>query len=270
MLATRIGFDHNNELEETMTEIKLYGYATSPFVRKTACFLYYKGLAFTHVPVNPLDPHTTLAHTNGTQVPVLEIDGEYRRESSEHAYWLDDLYPEKPLCPPAHAEKVKDIDDWISDTYLRSIFRIDGELDLQFRLRGWRLAALVSAHTPLSSEDQQRWPELLKTMPFIVEMSKSIDASESRDDMRMRIFSELLGHLGSGPYIGELDEPSMLDFAIFPQLVFGYMFGLEETLSAAAHPSVKQWLQRVAQHLPDNPTLVADHMQVNALADGLV
>lgn len=252
-----------------MAEIKLYGYATSPFVRKTACFLYYKGLAFIHVPVNPLEPDASLAHTHGTQVPVLEIDGEYRRESSDHAHWLDDLFPDKPLCPTSHAHKIKAIDEWISDVYLRSIFRIDGAIDLNFRFRAWRLAALVNAHTPLSSEAQQRWPELLKTMPFIVEMAKGIDTSESLNDMRQRIFAELLGHLGSGPFIGELDQPSMLDLAIFPQVVFGYMFGLEESLSAAQHPTIKQWLQRVARCLPANPTLAAHHMQVNALADAL-
>ncbi|MFK7914189.1 MAG: glutathione S-transferase family protein [Pseudomonadales bacterium] len=252
-----------------MMEIKLYGYATSPFVRKTACFLYYKGLAFTHVPVNPLKPETTLAHTHGTQVPVLEIDGEHRRESSDHAHWLDDLFPDKPLCPAANAQRIRAIDGWISDTYLRGMFRTDGAMDLNFRLRAWRLAALVNAHTPLSSEAQQRWPTLLKTMPFIVEMAKGIDMSESQNDMRQRIFAELVGHLGSGPYIGELEQPSMLDLAIFPQIIFGYMFGLEESLSAAQHPSIKQWLQRVAQHLPANPTLIAEHMQVNALADRL-
>jgi glutathione S-transferase len=87
--------------------------------------------------------------------------------------------------------------------------------------------------------------------------------------MRVRILSELVDHIGDGPYMGGLDEPTMLDFAVFPQLVFGYMFGLEETLSAATHPVIKGWLQRVSQHLPKNPTLAADKMQVNSLAEAL-
>ena len=68
-----------------MAQIKLYGYATSPYVRKNRCFLYYKGIDFTYVPVSPLKPRATIGHTNGTQVPVLEVDGEWRRESSDHA-----------------------------------------------------------------------------------------------------------------------------------------------------------------------------------------
>lgn len=254
-----------------MPSIKLYGYATSPFVRKTGCFLYYKGVEFEHVPVDPTHPQATIAHTNGTQVPVLEIDGEYRRESSDHALWLDQLFPEKPLCPAAHRDKILGIDAWISNTFLMSIFRgaVDADLTLQFRYRGWRLAALVSAHTPLSEQVRHYWPEGLKQAPFIQAMAQHMDLSEPSRDMQQRIFGELLGHLGQGPYLGELDQPSMLDFAVFPQLVFGYLFGLEETLSAAAHPAVKAWMQRVAAHLPDNPTLVADMMQVQSLSDAL-
>ena len=63
-----------------MTSVKLYGYATSPFVRKTGCFLYYKGVDFTHVPVNPIAPEETIGFTNGSQVPVLEIDGDRSEE----------------------------------------------------------------------------------------------------------------------------------------------------------------------------------------------
>lgn len=254
-----------------MKSIKLYGYATSPYVRKTGCFLYYKGIEFTHVPVNPVDPQATIGHTNGTQVPVLEVDGEWQRESSDHAHWLDELFPEKPLCPSEHRAKIEEIDRWISDTFLLSIFRgaIDGELNQQFRFRAWRLAALVSAQTPLSEQFRHLWPELLKKAPFIQDMAKHMDLTESDKDMQMRIFSELVGHMGEGPYLGGLDQPTMLDFAIFPQLVWGYMFGLEEHLSAAGHPIIKEWLKRVFEHLPDNPTLVADEMQINSLAEAL-
>jgi len=222
-----------------MTSVKLYGYATSPYVRKVGCFLYYKGIEFEHVPVNPIDPAATIGHTKGRQVPVLEIDGEWRRESSELAYWLDELFPQKPLSPPDHKTKIDEIDSWISDSFLTSIFRpaIDGELNLQHRFRGWRLAAIVSAHTPL--------------------------------EMQMRIGLELMAHIGSGPYMGGLNEPTMLDLAVFPQLVWGYMFGLEENLSAARSPVIKAWMKRVSNHLPRNPTLVLDEMLVNPLSKGL-
>ena len=254
-----------------MKTVRLYGYATSPYVRKTGCFLYYKGIDFTHVPVNPVDPAATIGHTGGTQVPVLEVDGEWRRESSDHARWLDQLFPDKPLYPSAHRDKIDEIDLWIRNTFLTSIFRgaIEADLNLQFRYRGWRLAALVSAHTPLPEQVRHQWPELLKTAPFIQDMAKHIDRTESHKDMQMRIFAELVEHIGEGPYMGGLDQPTMLDLAIFPQLVFGYLFGLEESLSAAMHPVVKGWLKRVSEHLPNNPTLAADEMQIHSLTEAL-
>jgi glutathione S-transferase len=254
-----------------MTSIKLYGYATSPFVRKTGCFLYYKGLDFEHVPVNPMAPEDTIGFTNGTQVPVLEIDGEWKRESSDHAHWLDQLFPEKPLCPPEHADKIAEIDDWISNTFLVNIFRpaIYGMTSLEGRFRAWRLAALVSAHTPLPEEVRHMWPDVVSKAPFIQAMTAQMDLTESLESAQLRVGLELAAHIGDGPYMGGFEHPTMLDLAVFPQLVFGFLFGLEPRLSAAGHPAIKAWLARVAQHLPANPTLVADWMQIERLEDAL-
>ncbi len=88
--------------------------------------------------------------------------------------------------------------------------------------------------------------------------------------MQMRIAGELVAHIGEGPYLGGLAQPTMLDLAVFPQLVWGYMFGLEERLSAAAHPVIKAWLRRVAEHLPENPVLAPDELQVQTIASGLI
>ena len=254
-----------------MPDIKLYGYATSPFVRKVGCFLYYKDIDFTHVPVNPINPRETIGHTGGKSVPVLEIDGECRRESSELGHWLDELFPEKPIYPSEHRAKIDAIDTWISDTFLMSIFRpaIDGELTLQSRFRGWRLAALVSAHTPLPEHIRNKWPDLLGFAPFIQAMKPHMDLTESIKDMQIRIGMELAAHIGEGPYMGGMAHPTMLDLAVFPQLIWGYMFGLESRLSAAAHPVIKAWMIRMADHLPRNPTLVSDEMLVNPLSKGL-
>jgi len=254
-----------------MTDIKLYGYATSPYVRKVGCFLYYKQLDFEFVPVSPLNAVEVLEFSGGTSVPVLSIDGEARRESSELGHWLDERFPERPLCPSPHRETIDRIDDWVSNTFLLSIFRsaIDGEVNLQYRFRFWRLAALVSAHTPMPEQVRHLWPDFVANAPFIKAMGAHMDLTEPAADMTMRIGMELAAHIGEGPFIGGLDEPSMLDLAVFPQLVFGVMFGLEDRLSAAQHPVIRGWMERMAGYLPANPTLIADEMQVKSLADAL-
>ncbi|MEM7663032.1 MAG: glutathione S-transferase family protein [Pseudomonadota bacterium] len=252
-----------------MPDVKLYGYCTSPYVRKTAAFLYYKQIDFEHVPVNPVDPMATLEHTGGTQVPVLEIDGEWRRESSDHALWLDELFPDRPLCPVNNRETILELDRWVSDTFLRGFFRgaIDAPDTLQFRFRFWRLAQLVSSQTPMPEQIRQMWPDFVRQAPFIKAMGEQMDLSESLEDMQTRIAMELVGHIGGGPFVGGLSEPSMLDLAVFPQLVFGAMFGLEEELSAARIPPLKSWLQAVSEHLPENPVLAPDFMMVKQLKD---
>lgn len=255
-----------------MTQITLYGYATSPFVRKVGCFLHYKELPFTFTPVNPVSPDA-IAFTGGAQVPVLKIGDEWRRESSELGLWLDELYPEKPLLPsdPSDREKALAVDAWISNAFLPSYFRagIDAPSDLRSRQRAWRLAALVSAHTPLSEEVRHMWPDLLRDAPFIQEMIEPLDRSEPLQAMQMRLGAEMLAHLGEGPFLGGLSEPSMADFSLFPQLTFGVVAGLEHELTAAKVPAAKAWLQRVAEHLPEQPLLIQDFMVVTSIKEAL-
>ena len=112
-----------------MPDIKLYGYSTSPYVRKVAACLYYKQLPFEHVPVNPVDPSNVMEITGKRQVPVLTIGEAWKTDSTPIAMWLDELYPERPLLPsdPEQRAAILKIDDWISDMFLPSYFR--GALD---------------------------------------------------------------------------------------------------------------------------------------------
>ena len=57
--------------------------------------------------------------------------------------------------------------------------------------------------------------------------------------MFQRLATELVAHVQDGPYLGGLEQPSLADFSLYPQLVFSYMTGLEQDLSAAEHPQVK-------------------------------
>lgn len=245
-----------------MSDIKLYGYSTSPFVRKVAACLYYKQLPFEHVPVNPVDPANVLAITGKRQVPVLTIGDEWKLDSTPIALWLDEVFPERPLLPkdPKARETVLKIDQWMNEIFFPSYFRaaVDGPKDLQSKFRGWRLAAIVSAHTPLAEHMRHRWPDLLGFAPFILKMVEPLDRSESLKDMQMRIGMDMLGHLGGGPFLGGMARPTLADFALYPQLVFPYMAGLSDKIPSDAVPQLKTWRQSVAEFLPKNPILVPD------------
>lgn len=245
--------------------ITLYGYANSPFVRKTTCFLYYKGVDFIHVPVDPIKPNDTIGFTGKAQVPVLQIGEEWRLESSAHAIWLDELFPDKPLCPEYANQAIAEIDKWISQTFLLNLFRraIDGKINLEYLQSTWRLATLMNTNSPVPLPLRLLWPLLIKRAPFIRNMAVHMDLNETHEAMHRRILNEFKRHIGKGPFIGELEAPTMLDFAMYPNVVWNYMFGVSQHLGMIEDHQVKAWLTRVAAHLPDNPSLTPDSMLVH-------
>ncbi|PCI61120.1 MAG: hypothetical protein COB37_08715 [Kordiimonadales bacterium] len=249
-------------------KIELYGYTTSPYVRKVACYLYYKNLDFNFVPVSPVMAEETLAFTGGKQVPVLKIGEEWRLDSSKIGAWLDELYPEKPLFGSNDAEKAiaTKIDDWVSEQFIPGmVFRdvVDGKNDEGFRKRAHRLAEIVSSGATLPDPVREAWPDLIRAAPFIVHMVENLDRSEPLEAMKMRIFMELVAHLGDGPYLGGMSEPTLADFAIFPQVIFPYHVGLVDHMPMFEHPTLGPWLKRVAVHLPTNPWCVDEDIIVN-------
>jgi glutathione S-transferase len=252
-----------------MAKIRLYGYSTSPFVRKLGCCLYFKQLPFEFVPVDPTNPEQ-IAFTGQTQVPVLQIDDEWRNDSTPLALWLDELFPAQPLFGRNAQERelILNIDKWVTDSLILSSFRFarEGEMTARFRQTAWRLSAIVSSQTPLSDEVRNVWPELLKMAPFIKHMLCDIDQTESLPDMQLRVEMELLEHLKEGPFFGGLSEPSLVDFTVYPQLIFSYMVGIEQDLKPAKIPALKSWLHTIRQYLPENPLLVPDFMIVSQLS----
>ena len=251
-----------------MANIKLYGYSTSPYVRKVGCCLYYKKLPFEFVPVNPVDPRE-IAFTGQPQVPVLQIDDEWRTDSTPLAIWLDELFPEKPLLGSIQQEResILALDSWVTDSLILAGFRsaYEGEMSAKFRHRAWRLAAIVSSQTPLPDEIRNAWPDVLKTAPFIKHMMCNVDHTESLSDMQARVPLQLIENLQGGPFFGGRQEPSLVDFAIFPQVVFNYMVGLDEHLGLTLEPSLNHWLNNMKPLMPENPLLVTDYMLVNDL-----
>ena len=251
-----------------MENIKLYGYSTSPYVRKVACCLYYKKLPFEFIPVNPTDSKV-IAFTKQTQVPVLKIGDEWHTDSTLLAIWLDELYPENHLFGnnEEQRERILALDSWVTDNPILAMFRTvyEAKMTARFRHVAWRLAAIVSSQSPLSDEVRAAWPDFLKTAPFIHHMINCVDTSETLSQMHARIAKELVSHLKEGPFLGGLEQPSLADFALYPQLVFGYMVGIEQDLLAAMEPSLNKWLQNMKPHLPKNPLLVPDFMIVNEL-----
>ncbi len=251
-------------------KIELYGYTTSPYVRKVSCYLYYKGLEFDFIGVSPVEPEKTIGFSDGSQVPVLKIGEEWRRDSSAIGIWLDSLFPKNSLQGTTldEQQKTKQVDTWASDQFIPSIFfrtAIEAEMTDAFRRRAWRLADIVSSAAEMPDPVKKAWPDLLKQAPFILRMVSELDQSEPLHDMQQRLFMELTAHLGDGLYLSGGSIPSMADFAIYPQIMFPYQVGLLDDLILLQHPTLGPWLKRVAGHLPQNPWCVDEEFIVNPL-----
>ena len=245
---------------------RLYGYSTSPFVRKVGCCLYYKKLPFKFVPVNPIDPKK-IAFTHQSTVPVLELDGEWRLDSTAIALWLDELSPERPLFGKNREEQrqILQMDSWVTNHLILKEFRyfFEAELTAKYRATAWRLASIVSSQTPLSCEVHESWPDLLKMTSFIQHMMLNVNQSESLREMQHRVAVELIEHLNCGPFFGGLERPSLVDVTIYPIVVFSHMVGIDDKSPAERSPSLGSWIERMRGELPANPILVEDFMIVH-------
>ncbi|MGF1604884.1 MAG: glutathione S-transferase family protein [Rhodothalassiaceae bacterium] len=248
-----------------MPPIRLYGYATSPYVMKVVCYLKFKGLDYQFVPVRP-KTNEQIRFTGQKKVPVLQIGEEWRTESSDLGWWLDELAPEPPMDgeDEVDAFKIRDIDAWVSDMLIPSRFReaVDWEDTPTALKTGWRLASIVHAGTPLPLHWRLLWPLAVRQAPFIQEMVNDLSRSEPVATMRRRLMDEFEAHLGEGPYLGARKRPSLADLSAYPVLISGWLMGLGRSFAWLERPAILAWMERVQSHLPANPLACPDRFLV--------
>lgn len=244
-----------------MSDILLYSYPTSPYGQKVGCYLKYKQLDYRFIGVSPLRSEQ-IKFTGQRQVPVLKIGNEWRKESSELGLWLDELFPERPIMPSdeARAQKVRGVDNWVSDSLIPGMFRGAVEWQSAFNsiINGWRLARTVNNTAPLPFYVRMIWPFAVRRAPFIVRMVEQLDLSESMSDMMFRLEQEFVDHLYGRDYLGGESELSLADLSAFPIIANAYMTGMRSKHFLIENPKIGAWAQRVARQLPVNPLLVPD------------
>lgn len=81
-------------------DLKLYGAALSPFVRKTRIFLQEKGIPFEAIHVDPNNPPADFVTLNPLKrIPVLQHGDRVIADSAVICRYLESLFPETPLYP---------------------------------------------------------------------------------------------------------------------------------------------------------------------------
>lgn len=246
-----------------MDEIQLFSYPTSPYAQKVGCYLKYKQLDFTLVPVNPIT-NTEIEFTNQRQVPILKIGDEWRKESSEIGLWLDQIYPERRILPLEESDRVMvmKIDQWVSQQLIPSVFRyaVEWQNPLHSIMNGWRLSRAVNDATPIPLYARFFWPWGVKRARFIVHMVDQMDLTESIPAMNQRLQDEFIAQLGRGPFLGAQNNISLADLSAFPIVMSGHFMGMKTKQSLRDHPEILNWAKRVYAKLPRNPLLVPDYL----------
>lgn len=253
-------------MSATSPEIELYSYTISPYGQKVAAYLKYKRLDYRYIAVNPMTS-AELSFSKQTQVPVVKIGGEWRKESSEIGLWLDELYPEKPLLPiiESEREKLLSLDRWISDSLYPAFFRpfVDWSYDPIRAIRnGWKMGRGLCDDGSAPYYLRWAYPVAVRRIPFIRHMLHRTDFTESFLDMVTRLESEFVEHLDTGPYLGGMDSPTLADFSAYPAIAQKYRMGVDEKRNYVDNPVIARWCNEVESHLEGNPFLMADHLVV--------
>ncbi|MEE4249227.1 MAG: glutathione S-transferase family protein [Alcanivoracaceae bacterium] len=81
-------------------ELKLYGAALSPFVRKTRIFMQEKDIPFEAIHIDPNSPPADFEKLNPLKrIPVLQHGERVLADSAVICRYLESLFPQTPLYP---------------------------------------------------------------------------------------------------------------------------------------------------------------------------
>ena len=248
--------DHNNG------NITLYTYAMSPYAAKVHCFLLYKGLDFDCFYINPLRIKKDLPV--GFQIPVLKIDEESRADSSPIGQWLDERFPDAPqLLPNSGIERDKaiELDNWVSHVFIAHHFRNYPGIGLNMRRirNAWRLGGVMrkTASRGIPFLLFLIWPLVIGTVGFVRRMVRMANTDLSLKEARIHLFKELEEKLDGGPFLGGRQDPSMADFAAFPQLYIPYLIEFEGSEDFLEYPKIVDWMNSVKPYIEKGiPSLV--------------
>ncbi|WP_330960133.1 glutathione S-transferase family protein [Photobacterium sp. 53610] len=86
----------------------VYGVQFSPFVRKVLLVLQVKGVPYSNPQVNPMDPPKDFERVSPLgKIPAFEDDKVLLADSAVICDYLEQRYPENPLCPSDLVERAR-------------------------------------------------------------------------------------------------------------------------------------------------------------------
>lgn len=247
-------------MQSPAPRIKLFVYATSPYAGKVAAVLHYKQLPFETVHVDPIRKQA-LSFAPRRIVPTLMIDQQWRQESTDLCIWLDEQFPQAPIlgATAAQREYILTINQWVSNQVMPGFFRELVQWDgnyLHWLQDRWQYMRVLHRSHPLPLAVRLLYPWAVQRTGFIRKHAQQANWQESLPMMRRRLIDEFIAHLGVGPFLGGQPAPSLADLALYPTLAIHWMIGQKRPDPWIEHATVRAWMQRVTQQLPEHPFLI--------------
>lgn len=228
-------------------KIKLYTLRTSPFAAKVEAFLDYKGLDYELIDIHPLRLKQDLPY--GHTIPVLELDGEFRNESTQIGIWLDESFPEtKSLIDIASKEKILKADAWVSENLIALLFytvypKFDGSF-IKSCKHCLNLAKELNENTKLGFPSFF-WPMFIKEAPFIKNIISKFK-KQSFIEAKKMVFDELEQVLAKDTYIAGTKDVSLADLSAYAQFKLAQKLNLREFLDLETYPRIKTWFEQMS------------------------
>ena len=248
--------------------VRLYVYATSPYANKVSCYLHFKGIPFETIHVDPLK-RREIRFTRQPLIPVLQLDEQWRTESSEIGLWLEERFPEKPMLPAdaQRRERVLEIDDWISHSVIPMFFRNLVEVDW-LHLPTWlanryRYALGLHRARKLPLPLLALYPLAAKMTPFVRAHASRTPQDRSLKQLKGEVFEQVERMLDGGPFFAGEPEPTMADLSFYPLMAMPHCLNLKGDRLYERPAFIREWVERMAPRLPVNPLLVPEHAMVN-------
>lgn len=228
--------------------IKLYAFATSPFVQKVAAIMDYKKLPYTPVFVHP-QKKGEIQFSQKKQVPIIDDNGTIVEDSTDIALYLDKRTPEPGIVPAdaAAREKVLAIEQWFDEVFA-------GKFYVACRFgppanRKRTVQAFVDT-SPFNALERIGLPLLSGYL-----LREVIRAATENWKHASEQLDELERKLGNGPFLAEQPQPTIADFAVFASLSVITDLQLEGAGMIRERKRIVEWMDRLRPLTSDGTRL---------------
>lgn len=239
--------------------VTLYTWAMSPFAAKVHCFLLFKAIPFECFYIHPFRVKQDLP--TGSQIPVLTIGNESRADSTPIGLWLDERFPDAPRLLPddggARDELLK-IDDWVTHCLIPASFRLFPGNGLDRVINSWKLSEVMgkTASGGLPWTVRAAWPLVVTWMPFARQLRAMADDGLPLDASKRKVYGAFIRLLEGGPFLAGRTEPSLPDFAAYPQFALFHMTGFRGGGDILDYAEIMAWLGRMRPFVSGTPPLM--------------